>query len=126
MSFSSMPYSAARVIIFLAISTLPEKDYPSDSTMCIYIVANGNELKSIKLYISTNMPADTNPEDVLALKDAWDMSEKYIPDMIESGYTLSVVTGLTPGTTYDIFFGFTTIYGKTQYYRLQYTPGAAK
>ena len=103
-----------------------EKDYPSDSTMCIYIVANGNELKSIKLYISTNMPADTNPEDVLALKDAWDMSEKYIPDMIESGYTLSVITGLTPGTTYDIFLGFTTIYGKTQYYRIQYTPESAK
>ncbi len=103
-----------------------EKDYPSDSTMCIYIEANGNELKAIKLYISTNMPADTNPEDVLALKGAWDKSEQYIPDMIEYGYALSVVTGLTPGTTYDIFFGFTTIYGKTQYYRTQYTPGSAK
>lgn len=72
------------------------------------------------------MPADTNPEDVLALNGAKDMSEQYIPDMIEYGYTLSVVTDLTPGTTYDIFLGITTIYGKTQYYRLQYTPGAAK
>ena len=102
-----------------------ENEYPSDSTMCIYIEANGNELKSIKLYISTNMPADTNPEDVLAQKGK-DLSEKYITDMIEYGYTLLVVTGLTPGTTYDIFLGFTTIYGKTQYYRTQYTSGTAK
>ena len=93
--------------------------------MCIYIKANGNEFKAIKLYISTNMPTDTNPEDILALKGK-DMSEQYIPDMIKYGYALYVVTGLTPGTTYDIFFGFTTIYGKTQYYRTQYTPVSAK
>jgi hypothetical protein len=102
-----------------------EKDYPSDSTMCIYIKANGNELKSIKLYISSNMPADTNPEDVLALKGK-DMSDQHIPNMVQYGFTLINCTGLTPGTTYDILFGFTTIYGKTQYYRSQYTPGAAK
>lgn len=103
-----------------------EKDYPSDSTMCIYIEANGNELKSIKLYISTNMPAEITPEEALALSGTKDMSDQYLPDIIEYGYTLAVFTGLTPGTTYDIFLGFTTIYGKTQYYRAQYTPTAAK
>ena len=94
--------------------------------MCIYIEANGNELKSIKLYISTNMPAEITPEEALALSGTKDMSDQYLPDIIEYGYTLAVFTGLTPGTTYDIFLGFTTIYGKTQYYRAQYTPTAAK
>ena len=45
--------------------------------------------------------------------------------MIENGYALAVYTGLTPGTTYDIFLGFTTIDGETKYFRTAYTPAAA-
>jgi hypothetical protein len=45
--------------------------------------------------------------------------------MIENGYALAVYTGLTAGTTYDIFLGFTTIYGETKYFRTDYTPAAA-
>jgi hypothetical protein len=45
--------------------------------------------------------------------------------MIENGYALAVYTGLTPGTTYDVFLGFTTIYGETKYFRTAYTPAAA-
>jgi hypothetical protein len=45
--------------------------------------------------------------------------------MAENGYALAVYKGLTPGTTYDVFLAFTTIYGETKYFREQYTPGAA-
>ena len=44
--------------------------------------------------------------------------------MVEKGYALAVYTGLTPGTTYDVFLGFSTIYGETKYFRTAYTPAA--
>ena len=103
-----------------------EKDYPSDSTMCIYIKANGNELESIKFFVSTKISAEVTPEEALAQPGTMDLSDQHIPNMVQYGYTLINCTGLTPGTTYNVFLGFTTIYGKTQYYRSQYTPGAAK
>lgn len=101
-----------------------EANYPSDSSMCIYMQANGNELKSIKALVSTGVPAEVTPEEVFASSDAEDFSD-FIPEMIENGYALAVYTGLTPGTTYDVFLAFTTIYGETKYFRTQYTPGAA-
>lgn len=101
-----------------------EANYPSDSSMCIYMEANGNELKSIKALVSTGVPAEVTPEEVFASSDAEDFSD-FISEMIENGYALAVYTGLTPGTTYDVFLAFTTIYGETKYYRTAYTPGAA-
>lgn len=101
-----------------------EANYPSDSSMCIYMEANGNEIKSIKALVSTGVPAEVTPEEALASSNAEDFSD-FIPDMIENGYALAVYTGLTPGTTYDIFLGFTTIYGETKYFRAAYTPAAA-
>ena len=103
-----------------------EKDYPSDSTMCIYIEANGDELESIKFFVSTKISAEVTPEEALAQPGTMDLSDQHIPNMVQYGYTLINCTGLTPGATYNVFLGFTTIYGKTQYYRSQYTPGAAK
>ena len=103
-----------------------EKDYPSDSTMCIYIKANGKELESIKFLVSTKISAEVTPEEALAQPGTMDLSDQHIPNMVQYGFTLINCTGLTPGTTYNVFLGFTTIYGKTQYYRSQYTPGAAK
>ena len=103
-----------------------EKDYPSDSTMCIYIEANGNELESIKFFVSTKISAEVTPEEALAQPGTMDLSDQHIPNMVQYGFTLINCTGLTPGATYNVFLGFTTIYGKTQYYRSQYTPGAAK
>ena len=103
-----------------------EKDYPSDSTMCIYIEANGNELESIKFFVSTKISAEVTPEEALAQPGTMDLSDQHIPNMVQYGYTLINCTGLTPGATYNVFLGFTTIYGKTQYYRTQYTPGSAK
>lgn len=101
-----------------------ETNYPSDSSMCIYMEANGNELKSIKALVSTGVPAEVTPEEVFASSDAEDFSD-FISEMIENGYALAVYTGLTPGTTYNVFLAFTTIYGETKYYRTDYTPGAA-
>lgn len=101
-----------------------EANYPSDSSMCIYMEANGNELKSIKALVSTGVPAEVTPEEVFASSDAEDFSD-FISEMIENGYALAVYTGLTPGTTYNVFLAFTTIYGETKYYRTDYTPGAA-
>ena len=101
-----------------------EANYPSDSSMCIYMEANGNEIKSIKALVSTGVPAEVTPEEALASSNAEDFSD-FIPDMIENGYALAVYTGLTPGTTYDVFLGFTTIYGETKYFRAAYTPAAA-
>ena len=101
-----------------------EASFPSDSSMCIYMEANGNELKSIRGFVSAGVPAEVTPEEALAAQGAEDFSD-FIPDMIENGYALAVYTGLTPGTTYDIFLGFTTIYGETKYFRTAYTPAAA-
>ena len=101
-----------------------EASFPSDSSMCIYMEANGNEIKSIKAFVSAGVPAEVTPEEALAHPNAEDYSD-FIPDMIENGYALAVYTGLTPGTTYDVFLGFTTIYGETKYFRTAYTPTAA-
>lgn len=100
-----------------------EANYPSDSSMCIYMEANGSEIKSIKAFVATGVPAEVTPEEALANPNAEDFSE-FIPDMIENGYALAVYTGLTPGTTYDVFLGFSTIYGETKYFRTAYTPAA--
>jgi hypothetical protein len=101
-----------------------EANYPSDSTMCIYMEANGDEIKSIMAYVGTGVPAEVTPEEALSSPYAEDFSG-FIPEMIENGYALAVYTGLTPGTTYDVFLGFTTIYGETKYFRTAYTPAAA-
>ena len=102
-----------------------EANFPSDSSMCIYMEANGEEIKSIKAFVSLGVPAEVTPEEVLSSPNAEDFSE-FIPEMIEKGYALAVYTGLTPGTTYDIFLGFTTIYGEVKYFRTAYTPAAAE
>ena len=100
-----------------------EANYPSDSSMCIYMEANGSEIKAIKAYVGVGVPAEITIEEVLANPNAEDFSS-FIPDMIEYGYALAVYTGLTPGTTYDVFLGFSTIYGETKYFRTAYTPAA--
>lgn len=100
-----------------------EASYPSDSTMCIYMAANAEELTAIKGYVGVDVPAEVTPEEVFA-QGGEDFSD-FIADMAENGYALAVYKGLTPGTTYDIFLAFTTIYGETKYFREQYTPGAA-
>jgi hypothetical protein len=102
-----------------------EANFPSDSSMCIYMEANGEEIKSIKAFVSTGVPADVTPEEALAQPSAEDFSD-FIPEMIDNGYALAVYTGLTPGTTYNVFLGFTTIYGETKYFRTDYTPAAAE
>ena len=101
-----------------------EASYPSDSTMCIYIEANGYEIKSIMACYAAGVPAELTPEEALAHSGA-DISS-FIPDLIEYGYALLVVPDLTPGTTYDIFLGFTTIYGETKYFHKHHTTAAAE
>lgn len=100
-----------------------ETNYPSDSTMCIYMKANAEEISSILGYVGTGVPAEVTPEEVFA-QGGEDFSD-FIADMAKDGYALAVYKGLTPGTTYDVFLAFTTIYGETKYFREQYTPGAA-
>ena len=100
-----------------------EASYPSDSTMCIYMAANAEELTAIKGYVGVDVPAEVTPEEVFA-QGGEDFSD-FIADMAENGYALAVYKGLTPGTTYDVFLAFTTIYGETKYFHEQYTPGAA-
>lgn len=100
-----------------------EANYPSDSTMCIYMEANAEELTAIKGYVGTGVPAEVTPEEVFA-QGGEDFND-FIAEMAENGYALAVYKGLTPGTTYDVFLAFTTIYGETKYFREQYTPGAA-
>lgn len=100
-----------------------ETNFPSDSTMCIYMKANAEEISSILGYVGTGVPAEVTPEEVFA-QGGEDFSD-FIADMAKDGYALAVYKGLTPGTTYDVFLAFTTIYGETKYFREQYTPGAA-
>jgi hypothetical protein len=100
-----------------------ETNFPSDSTMCIYMEANAEEISSILGFVAADVPAEVTPEEVFA-QYGEDFSD-FIPEMAENGYALAVYKGLTPGTTYDVFLAFTTIYGETKYFREQYTPGAA-
>jgi hypothetical protein len=100
-----------------------ETNFPSDSTMCIYMEANAEEISSILGYVGTGVPTEVTPEEVFA-QGGEDFSD-FIPEMAENGYALAVYKNLTPGTTYDVFLAFTTIYGETKYFREQYTPGAA-
>ena len=100
-----------------------EEDYPSDSTVCIYMEANADELESIKYYVddSRRVPAGMSSGEIIAL---YGNDASYcINEMYGVGYSFLVFPGMTPGTTIDVFLGFTTVYGDTLYYHTQYTPG---
>ena len=99
-----------------------EANYPSSSSMCIYMAADGTQLKSIVGYVGQGVPADVANEEILA--NGEDFSD-FIPDMVQYGYALAVYTGLTEGATYDVVLGFETIYGEFKTYRTTYTPKAA-
>lgn len=96
-----------------------EENYPSATTMCIYMQADGTQLRSITAFVGTDIPSEMTNEDILAYGE--DGSD-FIPDMINNGYALVVYHNLTEGTTYDIVLGFETIYGELKTYRMQYTP----
>lgn len=100
-----------------------ETNYPSNSSMCIYMGADASELTAITGFVGGGIPEGMTNEEVLA--QAGDDFSSFLPDMAESGYALAVYTGLTEGQTYDVVLGFTTIYGKVQTYRTTYTPAAA-
>ena len=97
-----------------------EENFPSASTMCIYMQADGTQIKSITAFVGTDIPSEMTNEEVLA--QAGQDFSSFIPDMVEYGYALAVYHNLTEGTTYDIVLGFETIYGELKTYRMQYTP----
>ncbi len=96
-----------------------EENYPSASTMCIYMQADGTQLRSITAFVGTDIPSEMTNEDLLAYGEDFSI---FIPDMVENGYALAVYSGLTEGTTYNIVLGFTTIFDELKTYRMQYTP----
>lgn len=98
-----------------------EENYPSASTMCIYMQTDGTQLRSITAFVGTDIPSEMTNEDLLAYGEDF---SGFIPDMIEYGYALAVYRGLTEGTTYDIVLGFTTIFGELKTFRLQHTTAA--
>ena len=95
-----------------------EENYPSASTMCIYMQTDGTQLRSITAFVGTDIPSEMTNEEVLAYGEDF---SSFIPDMVEYGYALAVYSGLTEGTTYDIVLGFTTIFGELKTFRLQHT-----
>ena len=98
-----------------------EENYPSASTMCIYMQTDGTQLRSITAFVGTDIPSEMTNEEVLAYGEDFSI---FIPDMVENGYALAVYNGLTEGTTYDIVLGFTTIFGELKTFRLQHTTAA--
>ena len=98
-----------------------EENYPSASTMCIYMQTDGTQLRSITAFVGTDIPSEMTNEEVLAYGEDFSI---FIPDMVENGYALAVYNGLTEGTTYDIVLGFETIYGELKTFRLQHTTAA--
>ena len=100
-----------------------EENYPSASTICIYMQADGTQLRSITAFVGTGVPADVSNDEILT--QGHDFSD-FIPVMIENGYALAAYRGLTEGTTYDIVLGFETIYGELKTFRLQHTPTSAE
>ena len=99
-----------------------EEAYPSATSMCIYMQADGTQLKSITAFVGTGVPAELTDEEILS--NGQDFSD-FIPEMIENGYALAVYQKLTEGTPYDVVLGFQTIYGELKTFRTVYTPMAA-
>jgi hypothetical protein len=100
-----------------------EANFPSNSSMCIYMGADASELKAIAGFVGSGIPEGMTNEEVLA--QAGEDFSSFIPEMAENGYALAVYKNLTEGKTYDVVLGFETIYGKVQTYRTTYTPTAA-
>lgn len=99
-----------------------EANYPSASSMCIYMQADGTQIKDIVARVSVGLPKDKTNEELLN-QESEDYSD-FIADLITDGYALAVYTGLTEGTTYDVILGFETIYGEVKTFRTEYTPKA--
>ena len=98
-----------------------EENYPSSTSLCIYMGADGNLIKDIVGFVGTQVSADASIEDMLNYGDSY---AGFIPDLVVNGYALAVYQGLKPGTTYDIALGFTTIFGELKTFRLQHTTAA--
>ncbi|MBO7313178.1 MAG: hypothetical protein J6U48_02985, partial [Alistipes sp.] len=98
-----------------------EESYPSSTSLCIYMGADGNLIKDIVGFVGTQVPADASIEDML---DSGQSYADFIPSLVADGYALAVYQGLKPGTTYDIALGFTTIFDELKTFRLQYTTAA--
>lgn len=100
-----------------------EASYPSASSMCIYMQADGTQIKDIVARVSVGLPTDKTNEELLN-QESEDYSG-FIANLITDGYALAVYKGLTEGTTYDVIVGFETIYGEVKTFRTEYTPKAA-
>ena len=100
-----------------------ETNFPSNSSMCIYMGADASQLTAISGFVGGGIPEGMTNEEVLA--QAGEDFSSFLPEMAENGYALAVYKNLTEGQTYDVVLGFTTIYGKVQTYRTTYTPTAA-
>ena len=101
-----------------------EANFPSNSSMCIYMAADASELTAITGFVGSGIPEGMTNEEVLA-EAGDDGFSDFLPDMAKNGYALAVYKNLTEGKTYDVVLGFETIYGKVQTYRTTYTPAAA-
>ena len=100
-----------------------ETNFPSNSSMCIYMGADASQLTAISGFVGGGIPEGMTNEEVLA--QAGQDFSSFLPEIAADGYALAVYKDLTEGQTYDIVLGFTTIYGKVQTYRTTYTPAAA-
>jgi hypothetical protein len=100
-----------------------ETNFPSNSSMCIYMGADASQLTAISGFVGGGIPEGMTNEEVLA-QAGQDFSD-FLPEMAADGYALAVYKDLTEGQAYDVILGFTTIYGKVQTYRTTYTPTAA-
>lgn len=98
-----------------------EENYPSSTSLCIYMGADGNLIKDIVGFVGTQVSADASIEDMLDYGESY---ADFIPDLVLNGYALVVYQGLKPGTTYDIALGFTTIFDELKTFRLQHTTAA--
>lgn len=98
-----------------------EENFPSSTSLCIYMGADGNLIKDIVGFVGTQVSADASIEDMLDYGESY---ADFIPDLVLNGYALVVYKGLEPGTTYDIALGFTTIFGELKTFRLQHTTAA--
>lgn len=103
-----------------------EANYPSSTSFCIYMEADGTQIKQIAGFVdlASEIPAGITDEELLAKGEVYPAD--FIADLVAQGYTLAVYgNGITPETTYEIAVGFTTIYGELKTYRTQYTTPAA-
>ena len=103
-----------------------EQAYPSSSCLGVYIEGDATQIEALYSFVGTGVPSEDEITNEEVLSQAGeDLSEDFLSEMAEYGYTVVVYKNLDPETTYDVIIGVRTIYGELKTFRTTHTTAAA-